>query len=180
MKFLDITKTLPIKGRGWPFRSLKTVTDITVHHAGAPDHHGPSQFAAYHVLPKSKQGKGYPAIAYHFVILPDGTINQCLPLTAWSSHNGFNNKNAIGVCLAGNFENHPATDAQMESLGWVIRHIREVVPYVKYLCGHREYPKRIGRTLCPGKFFDMEALRQKYAMYRNPKCDLIHTIVKPA
>jgi len=175
MKFANIIKNLPIRKRGWPLRPIEGITDITVHHAAAPDNHGPNQFAAWHT-----SGKGYPAIAYHVVITRDGTVHQCLPFGAWSSHNGYNNKHAIGVCLAGNFEVGEPTKEQLEALNEFIISVRLQVPSIKYLCGHREYPvsRGRGRTLCPGKHFDMEGLRKQHDMPRNPKCDIIHTPVK--
>jgi N-acetylmuramoyl-L-alanine amidase len=174
MKFTKYIKKLPVKGLGWPLRLLSDVTDITVHHSAEPGNIGPDNFARYHTLSKYKGGKGYPAIAYHLVIMPDGEIRQCLKLAAYSSHNGFNNKKAVGVCLCGNFEETVPTDAQLVALDDAIELLKAQIPTIKYLNGHCEYPKPAGRTLCPGKNLSIVPLREKHGLISNPKADIIH------
>ena len=174
MNFKNFIKKLPVKGTGWPNRLLTDVTDITVHHSAEAANIGPDNFARYHTLSKYKGGKGYPAIAYHFVIMADGEIRQCLKMAAHSSHNGYNNKKAVGVCLCGNFEEYAPTSEQYAALDELIDMLKGQLPRVKYLNGHCEYPKAYGRTLCPGKNLSIEPLRIKHGLVSNPKADIVH------
>lgn len=181
MEIKNITHTLPRRG-GWPKRRLSAITDITVHHSGSPANHTPLSFARYHIgstskqIPKSNRGKGWPAIAYHFVITADGTVNQTLILDEWSNHNGYNNGHAIGVCLVGNFEEHEPTPAQMEALHTLIIWLKAALPSIKTLMGHREYPVKQNetRTLCPGKYLSIVPLRERHELGRHTAADIIH------
>ncbi len=158
------------------------MTDITVHHSATPLNHTPLSFARYHIASSSrkllvaKRGKGWPAIGYHFVITPDGMVNQCLMLNAWSNHNGYNNGHAIGICLVGNFEKLPPTPAQMEALSGMIEWLKKALPSIKNLMGHREYPVRQNesRTLCPGKYLSIEPLRERHELGRHTAADITH------
>lgn len=182
MKFANIINTLPIKGTGWPKRRLDAITDITVHHSATQPNHTPRSFAVYHTasnskkLPVNKRGKGWPGIGYHFVITPDGTVNQCLLMSAWSNHNGYNNGHAIGICLVGNFEEYEPTAFQMQALSELIEYLKKVRPSIKNLMGHREYPikQNEGRTLCPGKYLSIVPLREKHDLARHTAADIIH------
>lgn len=54
-------------------------------------------------------------IGYHYVILPDGTIQSGRPERCVGAHAlGFNDR--LGICLVGNFMHTPPTQAQMKSL----------------------------------------------------------------
>lgn len=182
MKFANIINTLPKIGRGWPKRRLESITDITVHHSATALNHTPLNFARYHTgsaskrLPANRRGKGWPAIGYHFVITPDGTVNQCLPMAAWSNHNGYNNGHALGVCLVGNFEEHDPTAWQMAALDELIDYLKIKLPRIKNLMGHREYPVRQNefRTLCPGKFLSIVPLRERHELGRHTAADITH------
>lgn len=174
MKLVNYISKLPVIGKGWPPRPMSGVDSITVHHSGEDAKYGPGNFANYHTLPEKKGGKGWPAIAYHFVIMPDGEVRQCLKMAAYSSHNGYNNKRAVAICLCGNFENTEPTTAQWEALNECIDMLKGAIPSVKYLNGHCEYPKKFGRTLCPGKNLSMVPLRLAHGLSSHPKADVIH------
>lgn len=160
----NISRNLPRNGV-WPTRRIVDIEDITVHHSASPTSGTPYSFAKFHTSSKIRGGKGWPQIAYHYVIAEGGEIYQCLPLDAHSSHNGFNNKKAIGICLIGNFEEHDVPALQRQALEWLILDLKTftpnqsdiALPNLKYLMGHREYK---GSTLCPGKHLPIEPLRQ--------------------
>lgn len=113
-------------------------------------------------LPK---GKGvYPkralstitGIGYHFVISPDGTIDQTNDLDTISYHvGGHYNTTNIGICLIGNLSKHPPTSQQKESLKFMITHLRGVVERKLSVRGHREFAS----TECPGKMMDLTDFR---------------------
>ncbi|MDH7571220.1 MAG: peptidoglycan recognition family protein [Armatimonadota bacterium] len=106
-------------------------------------------------------------IGYHYVILPDGTVQRGRPVGCVGAHARFHNRHAIGICVVGDFStaSNPAgergavrpTPAQMEA--------------VERLCGelmhrYRIPPGRVlrhadvGDTLCPGDRFPFQALQQ--------------------
>jgi N-acetyl-anhydromuramyl-L-alanine amidase AmpD len=108
-------------------------------------------------------------IGYHYVILPDGTVQQGRPEWMIGAHTyGYNDY--LGVCLVGNFDRgaNPAgtqqparpTDAQMDALTDLLGDLM-----TKYrlqpedIHGHGE----LGATACPGDRFPMEELRGKLA-----------------
>lgn len=159
----NVSRALPRTGV-WRTRPISAITDITVHHSATPTSGTPWSFATFHTRSRFRGGKGWPQIGYHYVISAEGKIYQCLPLDAHSNHNGFNNRNAVGICLVGNFEEHDVPAVQMEALVWLINDLKVFVPNgtdvalpnLKYLMGHREYK---GGTLCPGKNLPIEPLR---------------------
>lgn len=169
-----IADQLPSRGR-WPQRELGEVTDITIHHTAAPVSQTPEQIAAFHLnkhrmLAKShgvKQSRPrpWPAIAYHYLVYPDGTVLQTLDDSANSWHNGYNNTHALGVCMVGNFEKTEPTEIQLRNMLLLVAALKALYPSVKYLMGHREYKKA---TLCPGANVDMNALRAAVKLEVNP------------
>lgn len=105
-------------------------------------------------------------IGYHYVILPDGTVQAGRPEWMIGAHTyGYNDY--LGVCLVGNFDSRanpsgsqqPArpTQAQMAALRELLGDLM-----TKYrlrpedIHGHGE----LGATACPGDRFPMEELRE--------------------
>jgi N-acetyl-anhydromuramyl-L-alanine amidase AmpD len=144
--------------RGWKY--------IVIHHS-ATSKGSVKSFHRYH----TKQG--YGGIAYHFVIgngngMKDGKIQQTfrwkqqiagthVSVNSWE-HNVF----GIGVCLVGNLEKTPPTDAQIRALKRLIVKLKH-----KYLIrdrnilGHKHvrYDDASGKqeqTACPGKRFSLK------------------------
>lgn len=104
-------------------------------------------------------------IGYHYVILPDGTVQSGRPEWMLGAHTyGYND--FLGICLVGNFDSHanpdgvqqPArpTPAQMAALRSLLRDLM-----TKYrlepedIHGHCE----LGATACPGDRFPLDELR---------------------
>lgn len=157
-KFLSISiknviNTLP-RSAPWPNRSLSDIKDITIHHAASSRTATAEDFARWHI-----KEKGWPGIGYHFVIDQSGQIFQTNPITAYSYHNGYNNKNAIGICLVGNFQDYSPTIKQKESLQKLISHLKGSVKGIKSLTGHREYPG--ATTACPGRYLNENFYRSR-------------------
>lgn len=106
------------------------------------------------------------AIGYHYVILPDGTVEQGRPEWMLGAHTYAYN-DYLGICLVGNFDpgtnpvgaQQPArpTDAQMQSLEALLRDLmRKYRLRADDVHGHGE----IAATACPGDRFPLEELRQ--------------------
>ncbi len=100
-------------------------------------------------------------IAYHYVILPDGTVERGRPEECWGSHTrSFFYNRWIGICLIGSFNPrwsdkgfHRPTEPQMESL---VRLSDEIMGRYGF-ADNRILPHRnVNATECPGMSFPME------------------------
>jgi hypothetical protein len=168
-------------GPRWPRRLLfRGPGGIVIHHTATGsvvDGHtvDVERIAAWH------EQRGFGAeyrehvysIGYHYVILPDGTVQQGRPEWMMGAHTyGYNDY--LGICLIGNFDSganpsggqHPArpTDGQMDALEKLLGDL-----LTKYrlrpedVHGHCE----LGATACPGDRFPMGELRDRLEEVRT-------------
>lgn len=112
------------------------------------------------------RGKQYH-IGYHYVILPDGTLERGRPDWMLGAHaRGYNDY--LGICLVGNFDSaanprgaqQPArpTQAQLDALVGLLRDLMtryRLKPSDIY--GHSE----VGSTACPGDRFPMDEVLRR-------------------
>ena len=102
-------------------------------------------------IDKEHRRRGWNGIGYHFVILPDGTIETGRPLTSPGAHVSGHNNHTVGICYIGG-RNPDATGAedkyadtrtpeQKESLLWLIRALKRHLPKGSQITvkGHRDY-----------------------------------------
>lgn len=89
--------------------------------------------------------------AYHWLIRPDGTLEQLLEDAAigWHAGNWEVNSRSIGIALSGNYEHDTPPLAQIAATAQVIREHYPAISHENVL-GHREI--RAGIT-CPGAYF---------------------------
>jgi N-acetylmuramoyl-L-alanine amidase len=104
-------------------------------------------------------------IGYHYIILPDGTVQQGRPEHCEGAHTaGYNS--FIGICLVGDFssadnpngERGPTdpTKAQMRSLTELCRNLRQKYQFpLTAVVRHSDVNPN---TVCPGERFPLEAL----------------------
>ncbi len=104
-------------------------------------------------------------IGYHYLILPDGTVQNGRPEWLPGAHcMGANNY--IGICLVGNFSSEanptgaqqPArpTEAQLSALRELLQRLAQRYKFTaKDIYGHRDFRQ----TECPGDRFPMERVR---------------------
>ena len=146
-KISVIVDDLP-KGNGeYLKRRISDIDRIMIHHSASPLNHTAYTFAAWHT---SQQGKNWPGIGYHYVINPDGSIQQTNYLTTRSYHSGReSNTKGVGVCLVGNFDSGNATPEQVQSLKWLIKYLRYETGKKLAVLGHFE----VMNTSCPGVNF---------------------------
>lgn len=145
LRIRDISGLLP-RGQGsYSTRDLSQIKTIVIHHS-ASENQDAFDYATYHI-----NSHGWPGIGYHFVIDPDGTINQTNDLKTISYHVAGYNTQAVGICLSGNLNHHPMTREQRASLTRLIRRLRLLLPKVNRVAGHREF----GSTDCPGEFMEI-------------------------
>ncbi len=96
-------------------------------------------------------------IAYHYVILPDGTVQSGRPEHCVGAHT-LGRNNALGICLVGNFSTRANPDGRLGSERPTKAQIRSLVSLVtalkgKYLipCDQIQRHQDLNpRTLCPG------------------------------
>ncbi|MBX3440300.1 MAG: N-acetylmuramoyl-L-alanine amidase, partial [Planctomycetaceae bacterium] len=148
----DTTWVPHVDSREWAY--------MVLHHT-ASDFGNVESIHRVHSQRRDAAGNPWRGIGYHFVIgngrgMDDGGIEATF---RWreqlaGAHAGVNpyNERGIGICLVGDFEKHPPTAAQIESL-------KRLVDFLG-----QEYgipPQRVLRhgdlkaTDCPGKLFPM-------------------------
>lgn len=145
-------------------RKLSDIRSAAIHHSltvtGTPE-----AFANYHV-----QANGWPGIAYPFVIPKDGTIYWCLDLELISYHVGNSNRHALGICLVGDFRTQQPTPAQLDSLNRLLKYLQGILPNMKQILGHSEYPGYSWKQ-CP--VINMNMLRLDYSQYVGKLVDKV-------
>lgn len=140
---------------------------IVIHHSAG--NYGDIEFLQQ--VHRQRQSKDpVDAIPYHFVIgngngLPEGEIAQDWRgfWHIWGAHvsgrNPARNYYGIGICLVGNFELHPPSPLQYDSLVKLTRSLMaEYAIPLDHVSGHGHTPGE--RTKCPGQYFPMERFLQ--------------------
>ena len=87
-------------------------------------------------------------VGYHYVIKPGGAIYQGRPEYAVGVHAAGRNTGSIGIALVGTFHiagSNPS-QAQLDSLTWLIHDIRRRIPTIASVEAHHEQ--------CPGPWFN--------------------------
>jgi len=123
-------------------RQLSWIDTVVVHHAGV-DGATVEAIRRYH-----KEVNGWPDIGYHYVVDTDGHVTKTNPLTAVSYHARGVNIRSVGICLLGNLEKHPPTEAQVRALGQLLDELERGLGRRLRIVGHGE----VGQTTCPGRY----------------------------
>lgn len=129
----------------------RTVTNkIVVHHSASPANTTMEQVDQWH------RNQGFSMIGYHYFIEADGEVRTGRPDWAIGAHALSANKDGLGVCLAGNFEEAPPTAIQIISLVGLIAELRRLygnIPVVRH-CD-------VDATACPGALFPYELVLER-------------------
>lgn len=134
----------------------RATTDMIVIHHTAKDNMSVEDIHELHL------NKGWAGIAYHKVILPDGSIKDGRPKNMIGAHAFGANPRSIGIVVDGDFDNKPPTAVQMDSL---VRLTRELM--MKYhipvynVVPHRDVTEG---TTCPGKQFPWDEFTNRLAV----------------
>lgn len=123
-------------------------TQIIYHHA-ASSNETPEEINEYH------KSKGWSGIGYDYYIRKDGTIYSGRPEGAEGAHAIGQNKNSIGICLEGNFEDEELSSEQVSNLYKLSVYISFKYDIYRII-GHKD----VGETLCPGKNFPIEKIKE--------------------
>ena len=129
----------------------KSTKRAIIHHSASPDVPA-STIHGWHL------GQKWSGIGYHFVIRANGAIERGRPEWAIGSHSGpAGNGDSIGIVLTGNFEYDKPTEAQLDSLVWLITQYLEPKYGKLQVMGHKD----VMATACPGRNFPWAELRAR-------------------
>ncbi len=126
-----------------------TISKITVHHtavASAVDTDGRQRARAH---TRSHLQRGWPDLAYHFLIDGHGVVREGRPVGAiGDTGTDYDPTGHLLVTLEGNFEEHTPTDAQLDTAAQVLAWGSATfgVP-VEAIDGHKDHAS----TACPGE-----------------------------
>lgn len=173
-----LARSHPQQPRAIPPTAMRdTIDRLTVHHTVTGATSGDRQVDATLIGEwHAKRGLAGPytgaeACAYHFVILPDGTVQSGRPLDVAGSdtRNSEENARSIAVVLVGDFEPSdnrgrykPAspTKAQLAALDDLALWAMSTFGFdADSVHGHKE----VASSACPGKRMDLDALRERLA-----------------
>lgn len=130
---------------------------IGVHHTAGNPHTKVYDLARY-------QFGVFGVVAYHFLVMPDGTVYQLRPLDERVPHAYGCNDNSIAVCLAGNFDDYPVPDAQRTSAlqlcRWLMKKYGLTADKVKAHGELTNYSPH-NATDCCGKLFNINKFRSE-------------------
>ncbi|MCA9080061.1 MAG: N-acetylmuramoyl-L-alanine amidase [Planctomycetaceae bacterium] len=117
-----------------------------------------------HKQRRDANGEPWKGIGYHFLIgngdgMPDGAVAATFRWVeqADGAHAGSRDYNqyGIGICLVGNFEDHPPTPAQLAATSRLIALLRrEFALTDQQILRHQD----LKPTACPGRLFPFEQL----------------------
>jgi N-acetylmuramoyl-L-alanine amidase len=155
---------------GVSYSNSITPTGIIIHHSALPL---PPEAVDARLIDQIHRKRGFSAfywgrfyhIGYHYIILPNGTIQEGRPEHCRGAHaEGYNSY--IGICLVGNFSSEanpngkfgPAepTAAQLDALMRLCRELRK--KYHFSLEQIRRHSDTNPTTECPGDRFPFSAL----------------------
>lgn len=145
---------------------------IVLHHTALPSEMG-GQLVSAAVIDRihERQGLGITCsgrryrIAYHYLILQDGTIESGRPENCYGAHSGdaYINAHSLGIALNGNFSSNQSdagpTDAQLVALQRLVDSLlRKYNLSPNAVLGHADVRKH---TVCPGDLFSVTEFRRE-------------------
>ncbi len=133
-------------------------------------HHSASDRGTPESIDLSHRQRGWDELGYHFVIgngvdYPDGQVHVG---SRWAKQKhgahckvpgNYYNEHGIGICLIGDLEEHPPTEAQMQALS-------DLILFLEAQCGFG-YDRVLthggitGKTRCPGRYFSVNDLYRR-------------------
>jgi len=154
MNLIDLIGKLPQhKTKRYKTRPLSAIASVAIHHS-ATKTGTPKAFATYHV-----NTKGWPGIAYAYCIGKGGQVYKCNPISAITYHVGDSNREAIGICLVGDFDHEKPGAVQLAAAAELVRLVISTFPKGLDLKRHHDY-EGYGWKSCPGAFFPWEEFRK--------------------
>ncbi len=143
----NLVQKLPRHGtKKYSSRSPDLIREVIVHHSGVQCPPGAEllqimAIARYHV-----EQRGWPGIAYHYVVGKSGDVYKTQPNTLVTYHAQGRNITSLGVCVLGNFTVEDPTQEQIRSL----RELLETLTSGAYPGAVVLYHRDVSKTVCPG------------------------------
>ena len=109
--FNDITARLPRSGAPYARRNLNQIKYIVVNHTGAHPQLSLDRIARAHIK------RGYPGIAYDFVVDVNGEIFKTTELEDVAQPDQVWSEQGVNICLTGNFHQGPPPLPQLDAAG---------------------------------------------------------------
>jgi hypothetical protein len=158
MKIIDLRGQLPTWNELRPkepkkffkLRNLIDITSIAVHHS-LTFRGSAAAFARYHVEHNEWAGIGYTYVIEE----EDGSVEWCWDWNVKTAHVGNSNKNALGICLVGDFRKENPKNFMLESAAELCKMLMFQIPTIKEIKPHQAYPGYSWKK-CPG--FDIKLL----------------------
>ena len=139
---------------------LTKIKFLIVHHSGRKNNNSKWAIKKYHLK------RGFEDIGYHFLITKTGKIIPGRSERFQGAHVYGQNKNSIGICMTGNFDEKNPSKKQIESLLNLLKEKQKQYKIkTKNILGHREFPN-VTKT-CPGKKVDMSWIRNQLNKPKN-------------
>lgn len=119
--------------------------------------------------------KGWNAIGYHYIILPDGNIYEGRPDNVIGAHVGNNNTGRIGILVYGNFTYEHPTDEQKQALNELILHLKQ-----KYTIDNKDvfYHGELVNTMCCGKNLAIYVSQKRLINWKAEEDQKVNTLVR--
>lgn len=144
-------------------RPLSNWSAVVVHGTGTTEGSADALHAAHVKL-------GYGGLGYHFVIHNGrgGADGEVVPSPRWRNQYAGNycrgadadwfNKHGVGICLVGDFDRHPPTDAQKQALIGLVRRLQDklMIPSERVVL-----PSDGPWSVTEARFFPVAAVRRE-------------------
>ena len=121
-------------------KSTRTINEIIVHCSATPE----GKDYTLDTIRQWHRQRGFSDIGYHYVIHPDGTVEEGRDVNIAGAHCSGHNSKSIGICYIGGMtaDNKKAkdtrTDAQKVNLKALLMAMRKLYPSAK-IHGHRDF-----------------------------------------
>lgn len=143
---------------------MRDITEIFLHCSATWSRQdiGLKEITAWHTAPKSKGGRGWSHVGYHYIIRRDGTVEKGCPIEQAGYHCSGHNAHSIGICMVGggpNGEDNTFTEAQYDALASLVKRLRIQFPMTN-IYGHNEFANKA----CP-----VFSVQQFLTRYQIPK-----------
>jgi len=119
---------------------------------------GVKQIRKWHTDPKSKGGRGWSDVGYHFILRRNGVRELGRPVKIAGAHAYGYNRTSIGICMVGGRSRRKGrecnfTRKQFMSLWVLVDELKALYPTIKKVVGHNDLTDK---KPCPT--FDAKAM----------------------
>ncbi len=146
LALVDRQGQLPIRSGGIPYRQrpVDGLVGVVLH---ATDADTTAESLALYQTTKV-EGDPYPALAYHFVVQANGTVEWCHDLAVETWHAGVEaSAHYVSVCLPGAGGDEPAPPAQLAAGRELVRALERLLARPMQVRAHVEL---MAGSPCPG------------------------------